>query len=159
LKAFGHLLGALLGRPDLEATTMATLHADVIHLYERIESAMSQLTEDVRSKVDPVEALELIVQTVSHMGQTAQTEKRRLRSNVAVHGLTNPQTDPVERRLFVRAIAELDIAHVALLHRIHVTTQLFQFREKALLGELVQRGFVERVIARRGRPATKPLRA
>lgn len=118
MKAIAIMLGGLLGRPDLNEVATAALQEDVVRLHQRIEEAVSNLSDEVRAKIDPLEALELTIQTVANMGRTAQQEKRALMTHVLVNGLTHPEHETTERRLFVRAVADLDVAHIELLRKV-----------------------------------------
>jgi hypothetical protein len=148
IQALTKLIGALLRRPELGGLALAALQDDVVRLYERIEAAISGLDAEVRGKIDPVEAVDLAAQTLSNMGRTAYAEKRELMARVLIHGLKHPEIAATERRLFVRAIADLDVAHVALLQRLHTFSVEYNTRSdsgNSFLAELVQRGFAVRV--------------
>ena len=85
-------------------------------------------------------------------------------ARVLLHGIESPDADPLERRLFVRAVAELEGDHVALLQ---VTSgrasggpshQIADDARHALIADLVGRGFLSRTerLVQRGAPTHVP---
>src|SRR5690349_1014763 len=110
LKALATAIGGLLGRPDLGDAAVSALQEDVVRLHRQVIDAVAGLDADVKAKTDPVEVVELTMQTVSNMGRTAYADKRVLMAKVLLYGIEHPDVGTTERRLFVRAVADLDIA-------------------------------------------------
>jgi hypothetical protein len=121
LKAAVELLSGTLAPASLSEVATETLQQDVVRLYQMMLRLRDELGSDISSKMDPVEALELITQTFDNMQRTARSERRALMANVLVNGLrasaVHPSFGADERRFFVRALADLDMLHIDLLHR------------------------------------------
>jgi hypothetical protein len=109
------VIGIALGQPDLDAAATQALQEDVVRLYAMILQHVSRLDEDMKAKVDAVELGEVITQSFVNMGRTASSQKRLLMTNVVVNGIDPKAADRTELRIFVHAIADLDLAHVDLL--------------------------------------------
>lgn len=97
---------------------MSALQEDVVRLHQQLDELRRRLSDELMGKMDPVETFELVTQTLSNMATTSSRNRRRLMSNVVVNGLEDVAADQVERRLLVRAVADLDMAHVDLLRRL-----------------------------------------
>lgn len=133
--------------PDLEAAAVGALQDDVVRLYRLMIELRERLSAEITAKMDPIETLELATQTFSNMARTAHSERRRLMANVLVNGLSEPDADGAERRFFVRAVADLDVAHIDLLRefeRLDGSGQELRLDDldRALLFELVGRSMI-----------------
>jgi len=144
------ILSEALGQPDLGDDAIRALQEDVVRLYQMIVAAVKELNEDIRSKIDPIELSEVVTQSFVNMGRTASSEKRRLMTNVVVRGVDPSAATVDERRLFVRAIADLDLLHVDVLRRATDNERITHADDdlgRATVETLVVHGFVRRVLA------------
>lgn len=141
------MIGAVLGRPDLDREAVATLQNDVVRFYEMLALHLSRLDDEMKAKIDAVELAEVVSQVWVNMGRTASSEKRRLMRNVAINGIGADEAAKTIRRLFVDAATDLDLAHIELLRvSVKQTSQLVALPADdfgvALVQPLVARGFV-----------------
>lgn len=146
LNALAVLFGEL--APDMDAVTLGALRDDNVRLFQMIRDGLAALDDEVRRKINPEEAMELALQTHHNLGRTVQREKRALMISVCVHGIVRPDDDAAEKRLFVRAMEDLDIAHVALLKYAYESSfrggMVLKSIQRALITELIARGFMKR---------------
>jgi hypothetical protein len=150
IKAAIELLRDSIGPPNLEKVATEMLQEDVVRLHRQMVQLNHRLTDEVRVKMDPIETLELVTQTLTNMARTASRDKRRAMSNVLVNGLDRVDVSALERRLFVRATADLDMAHIDLLRRYeqaqqNLETLILSEHEQALAHELAGRSLLVRV--------------
>jgi hypothetical protein len=137
-----------LERPDLEEAALRVLQEDVVRLNEKILTAVARLDEEVRAKIDPIELVEVVAQSYVNMGRTASGDKRALMRNVLINGIDPTATSKAELHLFVRAVAELELEHIALLRMTSPGERIGLSGadlELALIHALVSHGFVKAV--------------
>ena len=109
------VIGVALGQPDLAPVAIATLQDDIVRLHEMIIATIARLDDDAKARINASELVEIVMQVHANMGRTGSAEKRALMRNVAINGIDPRAIDATELRLFVQALADLDIAHIALL--------------------------------------------
>lgn len=149
LAASLRVIGAALGTPDLADTAIATLQDDIVRLHQMIAATVARLDEHARSSLNAFELAEIVMQTHANMGRTASTEKRALMRNIVINGLNSTNSSSTELRLFVQAVSDLDLAHIAV---IRGGTQDSRLEVPpgdvgvALTQALVSRGFVREIL-------------
>lgn len=147
LQAAVELLRGTLGPPDLQQAAIDWLLEDIARLHRMMLDLERRLSDELRSKMDVQETFELVTQSLGNMARTAHRSRRRLMANVLVNGLADVDGDPIERRIFVRAVADLGVEHIELLDRfakLHGTGAKFDITaaQRVLLNELAGRGFI-----------------
>lgn len=130
VKAVAVALQGLLGRPDLFESFAIAVQDDVGRLRQQLGEVVSSLSDEVRAKIDPVEAMELTMQTVANMGRTARQEKRQRLANVLVNGLREPW-DGARLRLLERLADQLEEEHIEVLQRKASRTRKREAREES----------------------------
>jgi hypothetical protein len=146
LNAIAVLFGGL--APDMDLITLNALRDDNVRLYQMIRDGLAALDDEARRRINAEEAMELAIQTYHNMGRTVLRDKRAQMITVCVHGILRPDDDAAEKRLFVRAIADLDTSHVAMLKRAHESSfhgaLIARPIQRSLITELIARGFMQR---------------
>lgn len=163
LKAAAELLAPVLRPPNMDAAAIAGaqdtlvflkryiddgLRTTVVDLQRKLEQLHGRL-ERIGHKPDFADVLELTAQTVANFGRETNEAKRRMMTNVLIHGIEYTDRPSLRRRYFVRTVAELDVEHVRLLGlvadltgRPHDPAVRLDDVELAMLNDLVPRGFV-----------------
>lgn len=160
LQSIWALVGDKLGRPDLAEAAVAALQEDVVRLHQQIGAVVGALSAEAAAKLDAEEVIELALQTHANFHRTTHREKRQRMAHVLLHGI-DPEADPLERRLFVRAVAELEADHVEMLQAtsgrawVGPGSEIAADARRTLTADLVARGFVSRTerLVQRGSPS------